>query len=525
MNDRSTDRRRIVIRAAGGAFVAAWLAAGTARTCLAQAGGSLRAAAPAQSVASGATAAPGPSAAPASTPASSVPAAAAPSGAAGGAPATLEPPAAAPGPATLPQSETLSLRRAAERALGNDHDVAAAAAALQSDLAAARLAADAFHPEADVSTTPGVGRGLPVAVAGHVPSIVTVDMHQSLYNSEAQSQILMSRASSTTTRAAYERARLQTARATIDLYSRCWSGQQLLAAAERRLAAYESMNRRTAALHDEGRVTDLDLAQARLREARARLRRMELASAEDADLWELRNRLGLTAGTPLALPEDLLAELADPTAQRAADVDTARAADPELASEVQSITLLQRARALRERWFAPVTVDADAQYSRLSRANGIADFYVKFREDDWSIALAVGIPLWTGGRLRDALQRADANLERLNQQQRARADEIEREVHRAEAALDQAALALDIAHQAAAVAETDLRMANALAAEGRALPDSQESRTAALADAQDDEIKATADLLTARTHLLALRGDLLPTLGVADPPPPEPGRR
>jgi outer membrane protein TolC len=493
MNDRSNPRRRGI----AAATTAAWLAAAAAGACLAQAGGGLRPAAPELApsavAAPGSSAAPDSSAAPAPTPVSGAPA---------------------------PAGETLSLRGAAERALGNDHEVAAAAAALQSDLAAVRLSADAFHPEADVSTTPGVGRGLPVAVAGHVPSIVTVDMHQSIHNSEARSQILVARATSSTTRAAYERARLQTTRATIDLYARCWSGQQLLAAAEQRLAAFASMSRRATALHDEGRVTDLDLAQARLHEARARLRRMELASAEDADLWELRHRLGLAAAAPLALPEDLLAELADPTAQRAADVEIARAADPELASTAQSIALLKRARALRDGWFAPVTVDADAQYSRLSRANGIDQFYVKFRADDWSVALAVGIPLWTGGRLRDSLQRTDANLERLNEQQRARADEIERQIHRAESALDQAALALDIARQAAAVAETDLRMANALAAEGRALPDSQETKAAALADAQEQEIQATADLLTARSHLLALRGDLLPTLGVADPPNP-----
>jgi len=206
--------------------------------------------------------------------------------------------APAPPPAPLDSggpASPLTLRRAAELALGNAPEVAAAAAAWQADQAGARLAADVFRPAAEVSSTPGVGRGLPVAVAGHLPSIVSVDLHQSLYNTEQRSLGLQARARTTSTQAAYERTRVRVAREIADLYARCWTGQQLLAGAERRLAAYQAMSRRAAALHAEARATDLDLAQARLREAKARLRRLEIAAARDADLWELRRRLGLAA--------------------------------------------------------------------------------------------------------------------------------------------------------------------------------------------------------------------------------------
>src|ERR1700687_1044926 len=100
----------------------------------------------------------------------------------------------APGPA-----QPLTLRRPAELALVNAPEIAAAAAAWQGDQAGARLAADAFRPGAEVSSTPGVGRGLPVAVAGRVPSIVTVDVHQSLYNNDLRSQGLQARARTTAT--------------------------------------------------------------------------------------------------------------------------------------------------------------------------------------------------------------------------------------------------------------------------------------------------------------------------------------
>jgi outer membrane protein TolC len=416
----------------------------------------------------------------------------------------------AAGSAPTDASPPLTLQRAIELGLGNAPEVAAAAAAMQGDKAGARLAGDAFRPGAEVSTTPGVGRGLPVAVAGRVPSIVTVDVHQSVYNTDLRSQGLQARARAVTAQGAFQRAQAQAGLEIAGLYARCWSGQQQLTGAERRLAAYEAMSRRAAALHAEARITDLDLAQARLREAKARLRRMEAAASRDADFWELRRRLGLAAGALLTLPDDPLAGVPEAHRDlRAGALETARAADPDLAAAVRSIQLLERATELRRGLLAQVTVEADAQYSRLSRANGIDQFYVKFREDDWSVALAVIVPLWSGGRLRDAAAQAEAGIERAKQQQRARAEQLELEVHRAAAALDQAEAAGDLARQAIAVAEEDLRIAEALAAEGRANPDDLDGKQAALADARDEEIKATASLLTARVQLLAVRGELV----------------
>jgi outer membrane protein len=434
------------------------------------------------------------------------------------------PPASEPAPPAMAgPAEPLTLRRAAELALADAPEVAAAAAAWQGDQAGARLAADAFRPGAELSTTPGVGRGLPVAVAGRVPSIVTVDVHQSLYNTDLRSQGLQARARTTAAEAAYERARVQTAREIADLYARCWTDQQLLAGAERRLAAYQGMARRAAALHGEARATDLDLAQARLHEAKARLRRMEIAATRDMDCWELRRRLGLAADAPLALPDDPLAGMPEPARDlRAGALEAARAADPDLTSAARSIQLLERASQLRRGLFSQVTVDADAQYSRLSRANGIDQFYVKFREDDWSVALAVVVPLWSGGRLRDGMAQAEAGIDRLKQHQRARAEQLEIEVHRAAAGLDQALAAADLARQSTAVAEEDLRIAEALAAEHRANPDDLDSRQAALADAREEEIKATASILTARVQLLAVRGELLGGLGLGEPTAPAP---
>src|SRR5260370_28001189 len=222
------------------------------------------------------------------------------------------------------------------------------------------------------------------------------------------------------------------------------------------------MSGRAAALHAEAWGADLALAQARVGEAKAGLRGLEIAAARDADLWELRRRLGLAADAPLVLPEDPLAGTPEPAREidlrpgdrgdggdladlrsgnpgdvadladlRAGALAAARAADPDLVAAARSIELLERAIRLRHGFLAQVTLNADAQYSRLSRANGIDQFYVKFREDDWSVAVAVTVPLWSGGRLRDAGAQAAAALHRQQQQPRAREEPLQNDVHRA----------------------------------------------------------------------------------------------
>jgi outer membrane protein TolC len=90
-------------------------------------------------------------------------------------------------------------------------------------------------------------------------------------------------------------------------------------------------------------------------------------------------------------------------------------------------------------------------------------------------------------------------------------------VHRAQAALARAEAARGVASQASAVAEEDLRISEALAAEGRAQPDDLDARAAAVADAREEEVKAAAAILTARVELLVARGDLLDLLGLDDP--------
>ena len=87
-----------------------------------------------------------------------------------------------PASGQAPPAGPLTLRRAAERALARAPEASSARAQAAEADADARAAAATFGPRAFATTTPGYSSGLPVEVAGRVPSVFGVEVHQTLYD-------------------------------------------------------------------------------------------------------------------------------------------------------------------------------------------------------------------------------------------------------------------------------------------------------------------------------------------------------
>jgi outer membrane protein len=421
--------------------------------------------------------------------------------------AAAQTPPALPGP--------LTLRRAIELALAHAPEVAVADAARAASEAELRLARDSFRPAAEISTNPGVARGLPVAVVGRVPALAGVAGHQTLYDPAERSRLLETEAGVVAREAQGERRRRDAARAAAVAYVRFWADRELARAAAEREKALERSFERARNLEREGRVTGLAVEQVHLRAERARLQRLGNEAEGDLDRLELARLTGapaaeLTLAADPADPADPTAELPDP-APGIADLPAARAADPDLAAGTVALDLLEQA-TLRRRGIRP-TVEAEAQYYRLD-AGSFGRFYRRFRSDDWSVALSIALPLWTGGRAADALARAQANLTEKTAERRAQESELALAVRRAESARDRAQAAAVLARQGEALAAEDLRVTRALLAEGRVGEDEVDAKQAALADAEEADVEARRDLLSVRIELLALRGEL-PGFGAA----------
>ena len=259
------------------------------------------------------------------------------------------------------------------------------------------------------------------------------------------------------------------------------------------------------ALAREGRKTDLEVEQTGLEVARAKQALADREAEQDLDRMELAWLIGAPRSETPELAEDPLAALPEPATGD--HLAAARAADPQLAAFDRQADALEHAASLQRHTWLPV-VQAEGQYMRLSNYNNFDQYFVKFKANDWAVGVSVAVPLWTGGRLGHGQAAAQARLERSQADRRARERDIELAVRRAEMDLVHSQGEFRLATRALAAARDALRVAQALAGEGRGEPDAVERGEIAAARAEDDLGQASYGLVVARAKLLEVRGEL-----------------
>ena len=409
----------------------------------------------------------------------------------------------------------LTLRQAVGEALGRSPDVLAAQSALDEGVAGGREIGSVLKPNVFATTTPGYSTGLPVGVAGEIPSLVGVRLRMVLLDLNLKADRLGSEGRAAGLEAAVAEARTGLVRRTASAYARLSSAERRLAAAGRRLQAQQALEMRTIALFREGRKTELDAERAGLETARARRSLLAAESERGLAAEELRRLVGLPAGAPVVLAEDPLAAVAEPEATDA--VAAALAADPSLAGLSREAALYIRAADYEERWFKPL-IQIDARYSYVPPGFNYAKYFLNFSSNVAAAGVSVVVPVLTGGREAARAFRARSQAVRLEAERRAREEALALEAGRADAALGPAALDVSLARRARALGEEAVRVARVLDVEGRGEPDGVPKAELELAGAEDELARTEETLVLARIRLLAVRGDLR-TWGV-DPPPP-----
>jgi outer membrane protein TolC len=415
-----------------------------------------------------------------------------------------------------PRSAALTLRGAVEMALARAPEVAVARADADIAGASERIAGSRSSPEAYASTNPGYTTGLPVMVAGQVPSLFAFSIRQSIYDPALRAGSLGARAEAEERRSALERVSAETARAVVLAFGRVAADGTLVAGARRSLEAQEAIARRVSSLAAEGRVTPIDADAAAVDVARAKQKLLDRTFARDLDELELKRQLDWPAGQALAIADDPADGLSTPPPS--GNLEAARGADPEARALEREIDALRLAAQARSRLFQPSVV-AEAQYLRLASYNHFEDYFRRFKADDFSIAVSITVPVWAGGRTREMAAEARARVARAEAALKLRARDLELSVRRAEADLARADAAGGVARSAEAVARERSRIAGALAAEGRGEPNAADLADIALASAQAEAANAAQGLLTARVTLLALRGELTRGLTASVPAP------
>ena len=416
---------------------------------------------------------------------------------------------APPAPGQVSPSEPLTLKRAAQMALVHAPEVAVSRAEAEEAASAARQARAEWRPQAFATTTPGYSTGLPVLVAGQVPALFGFEVRQSLYDPLRRARTFDAVAASAAARGSFERTAAAAARAVAMSYARVWAGQRRVADARRRVEAREAQARRVVSLQREGRRTDLDVENAALQVARAKQKLLDQQGELEIDRLELARLIDWPAGVPLAPSEDPLAAL--PAQPGADNLAAARAFDPELRALADRIDALQRSASLFLKSFRPV-IEGEVQYLRLANFNNFDQYFVKFKENNFTVGVSVVLPLWTGGRFGESKSAANARLARAEGERRLRERDLELAIRRAEAEAARAAAEVSLSSRALGVAREELRVARALADEGRGDPDAVETGEIAVTDAEDQEADAGQGLVAARAKLLELTGELTTSL-------------
>ena len=399
----------------------------------------------------------------------------------------------------------LTLRHAVDAALGRSPDLLAAQSALDEGVAGGREIGSVLKPNVFATTTPGYSTGLPVGVAGEIPSLVGVRLRMVLLDLNLKVDRLGSEGRAAGLEAAVAEARTGLVRRTAAAYARLSSAERRLAAAGRRLEAQQALEKRSVALFREGRKTELDAERAGLETARARRGLLAAESERDLAAEELRRLVGLPAGAPVVLADDPLAAVAEPEATDA--VAAALAADPALAGLSREAALYIRAADYEERWFKPL-IQLDARYSYVPPGFNYAKYFLNFSSNVAAAGVSVVVPVLTGGREEARAFRARAQASRLEAERRAREEALAIEARRADAALGPAALDVSLARRARALGDETVRVARVLDAEGRGEPDGVPKAELELAGAEEELARTEEALVLARLRLLAVRGDL-----------------
>lgn len=409
----------------------------------------------------------------------------------------------------------LTMRRAVELALERAPEVAVARAAAEEAAAGARVVASERSPQFAVNTTPGWSTGLPLAVAGEVPAAAGARARMLLYDPAERGEELQGQARAAAFAGALGDARSEVARRTAGACARFSADEARVASARRSLSAREAMARRERALAREGRRTDLDVERAALEEARARQRLYAAESDRDLDRYELTRLVGFPAGSPLSLADDPEEAVQEP--QPGDSASLALAHDRQLQALFEQAEVLGRSAKLLAQVFKP-SVNAEARYAFVPRGFGYEKYYLKFQENVASVGVSIALPVLTGGRASARAAQSRARLEQIEAQRRLRESDVAQQAREAEAHLARSGLDAGLARRAVGLAEEALSQAQALAREGRGEADGVDRAQLALSEAEEDRARALRDHAEARLRLLALRGELLPALGVEAAP-------
>jgi len=280
------------------------------------------------------------------------------------------------------------------------------------------------------------------------------------------------------------------------------TGEEVLAAHDHRITAFESELRRVRQRLDVGRAAQLEVLRVEAALASARSDRVSVAASLDLADRELARLIGAprTGDERRALAPLRLVEAALPS--RDALLARAYAANP----------ALEAARRRQDAAQARVSIERSIRWPRVELNANLVDRggLTASHTTEWAATAQVAVPLFTGGRIGRGIARSEAEARVAGERTRLAATEIERAVDRAVSLIEETDARARSLETAAARSEEVVRI------ESLRLETETGTQTDYL-DAQAGLLAAQADLAAVRHARILARIELARALGELTP--------
>ncbi|MEO7476113.1 MAG: TolC family protein, partial [Gemmatimonadales bacterium] len=289
-------------------------------------------------------------------------------------------------------------------------------------------------------------------------------------------------------------------------------GDRLVAIAEATLQQADTTLAQAQLAKDVGNQSEFELLRARV--TRDNQRPVAIQRRADRDLAYIR--LKQLLDLPLALPLALTTGLGDSTLVGAAKLAAVVPAQGDTAVD-RRVVVRQAAEAVssqqgqlrvaRSQRLPQVTVSSDfAELGYPSRVSPIGTDYVS----DWSVSIALTLPLFTGGRIRGEVESARANVRQAELRLQQTRERAELDARTAQLQLDAAVVAWEASAGTEEQAARAYQIAELRYREGISTQTELNDIRIQLAQAQSTRARAARDLQLARIRLA-----LLPALPLA----------
>ncbi len=270
-------------------------------------------------------------------------------------------------------------------------------------------------------------------------------------------------------------------------------------ASESRVALAQALYDQAADLQRAGVGTGIDTLRANVELQNEKQRLIQAQTERDSSLFALSRLLNLDPRKPVELA-DTLAFFETPQPEMETSIEQGLAARPEWKAQEAQIRAARNARkAASESRLPSLRADGNWSYQGVSSTTGIPVY---------TYQASVNMPLFTGGRIRAEIARADLEMRRLEQQQADLRNEIALEVKTALLNLESARNEVGVATLGVKLAAEEVEQARDRFKAGVANNIEVVTAQDALARANDNHIAALYRFNQARADLARATGQM-----------------